>query len=97
MWVYIYVGAQLIVSAACCWAILSPRINDGLWGKAALILMLFASLGCVAWAIHWPWEIQRPSALFSVAVAAMAVRCYWLKIWAPSMRRQIKRRIRKCR
>ena len=96
MWAYIYAGAQLVISVACCWAVLSPRVNDGVWGKSALILMLFASLGCVAWALNWPEEVQRPGALFSAAVAAMAIRCYWLKTWAPSVRRCIKQRMRKC-
>jgi hypothetical protein len=96
MWAYTYAAAQLVIAMACSWAVLSPRVNDGFWGKAALILMLFASLGCIAWAIRWPDEIQRPGALFSVAVASMAVRCWWLKTWAPGLRRHIKRRIRKC-
>ena len=29
-------------------------------------------------------------------IACMALRCYWLKTWAPGLRRHIKRRIRKC-
>ena len=96
MWAHIYAAAQLVIAVACCWAILSRRVNDGLWGKAALIVMLFASLGCMSWAIRWPWEVQRPGALFSVAVAVMAMRCWALKTWGPSVRRSIKRRIRKC-
>ncbi|WP_322997967.1 hypothetical protein [Castellaniella sp.] len=96
MWAAIYAVSQLIVFVVCCWAVLSPRVNDGLLGRISLILMLFASLGCIAWAIHWPWEVQRPGAMFSLAVAGMAIRCWWMKTCGPNVRRHIKRRIRKC-
>ena len=96
MWAYIYAGAQAVIAAACCWAVMSRRVNDGILGRVALLVMLFASLGCIAWALNWPHEVQRPGALFSLAVAAMAIRCYLLKTWAPSVRRHIKRRMRKC-
>lgn len=97
MWAYVYAVSQAVISAVCLWAVLSPRVNDGIFGKAALVLMLFASLGCIAWAIHWSTEVQRPGALFSLAVAGMAVRCWWLKTCGPNVRRRIKRRIRKCK
>ena len=96
MWTTVYIAAHVVIVASCLWAVLSPRINDGFMGRVSLILMMFASLGCIAWAISWPWGMQRPSALFASAVAAMAVRCWALKTWGPHVRRSIKRRIRKC-
>lgn len=96
MWACIYVAAHLVVALACTWAVLSPRINDGVFGKFALLLLCFASLACSAWAISWPVSVDRSEALFALAVAGMAIRCYWLKAWAPSVRRHIKRRIGKC-
>lgn len=96
MWSIVYIAAHATIIAACVWAVLSPRVNDGLMGCAALGTMAVASLGCIYWAVTWPSEVQRPGALFALAVAGMAVRCWALKTWGPPVRRHIKRRIRKC-
>lgn len=96
MWTWTYVAAHLLIALACTWAVLSPRINDGLFGKLALLLLCFASLACAGWVLRWPASVDRSEALFALAIACMALRCYWLKTWAPGLRRHIKRRIRKC-
>lgn len=95
MWAAIYLASQIVTFAVCCWASVSSKINGGALGRVCVVVLLFSSLGCIAWAVYWPGEVQRPGVLFSVAVAGMSVRCWWRKTYGPQVHRHIQR-IRKC-
>lgn len=90
----VFIIAHTIIIAAVLWAIFSPRINDGLLGKLSLALMCFSSVACVGWAVEVPGTVDQSDVMFSVAVAIMAVRCFWLKTCAVKTR-QIIRKLRK--
>lgn len=91
MWLYIDLAANVIIAAACAWAIMSPRVNDGLFGKLALMLLCFAAFANAAWAWQYPVSVDRSEAVFSVAVACMAMRCYWIKRHRADVRRWCRR------
>ncbi|MBV6304950.1 hypothetical protein KVP10_08620 [Candidimonas humi] len=79
MTLYIFVISNLLVVLACIWAVLSPRVNDGLFGKFALVFLCFSAVACAGWAWTYPQTVDRSETAMSVAMACMAVRCYWIK------------------
>ncbi|GAB2913623.1 hypothetical protein [Paralcaligenes ginsengisoli] len=90
-WLYTDIAANLIVAAASAWAVMSPRVNDGLFGKLALILLCFAAFANAAWAWQYPVNVDRSEVLFNSAAACMAVRCYWIKRHRASTRRWLRK------
>lgn len=91
MWLYVSLIANIIVATACAWAVMSPRIKDGWFGKLSLMLLCFAAFACAAWAWLYPLSVDRSEALCSAAVACMAARCYWITQHKASVRRWCRR------
>lgn len=87
---YLFAISHMIIIATALWAIFSPRIDDGFFGKLALAFMCFSSVSAIGWALEFPGSVDQSDAVFSTAVAVMAIRCYWLKIWARRLRRKVK-------
>lgn len=92
---YINLIANIIVAVICLWAVMSPRVNDGWFGKAALMLLCLAASANAAWLWQYELHIVRSEAWFNVAAACMAIRCYWIKTHRANIRRWC--RGRKCR
>ncbi|NYT38854.1 hypothetical protein ERD78_18940 [Allopusillimonas soli] len=95
MFYWMHFAANLILAAASAWAVVSPRVKDGWFGKFSLMLLSLAALANAGWAWLYPAALPRSEVLLNVAVACMAVRCYWLKSHAHRVHRW--KRSRKCR
>jgi len=94
MTLYVFIAANLVIAALCIWAVLSPRVNDGLFGKLALVFLCFSAFACAGWAWEFPPTVDRSETVMSVAVACMAVRCFWIKRYAGRARRWARRKRR---
>ena len=92
---WMHFAANVVIGLASTWAVMSPRVNDGWFGKLSLILLALAAFANAGWAWIYPVEIERSELLLNLAVACMAVRCYWIKSHAASLKRWCRRR--KCR
>lgn len=87
MWLFVDIVANLVVAVACTWAIMTPRVNDGLFGKLVFIVLCFAALSNAAWAMKNVADIDRPEVVFNSAVALVAIRCWWIKTYRANLRR----------
>lgn len=88
---YINLAANIIVAAVCLWAVMSRRVNDGWFGKCALMVLCLAACANAAWAWLYSISSYRHEVLFNVAAACMALRCYWIKSHRASVRRWCRR------
>jgi len=92
---WMHFAANIVIALASTWAVMSPRVKDGWFGKLSLMLLALAAFANAGWAWVYPVELDRSEVLLNVAVACMAIRCYWIKSHAAKVSRW--KRSRKCR
>lgn len=92
---WIDVLSNVVLALVCFWAVMTPRVNDGLIGKIIFITLCFASISNAAWALENPADLDRAEVVSNAMVAFAAVRCYWMRCHRPHLHRWFKRRCKR--
>lgn len=88
---YINLIANIVVAAACLWAVMCPRVNDGWFGKFVFMALCLAASANAAWAWQYKLHMMHSEVLFNLAAACVALRCYWIKRHRAGFRRFCRR------
>lgn len=93
MWlIWLDVLANAVLALVCVWAVMTPRVNDGIIGKLIFITLCFASISNAAWAMSNVADVDRNEVISNAMVALAAVRCYWMKSHRPRFKRWVHRK-----
>ena len=88
-WGYLSALGYGVVTFVCAWAVVCPRVKDGLLGKFLIIILCFASFSSACWAVVLPQLVTRPEGLFVLTIATLFLRYFWLQMQAQKRHKQV--------